>query len=85
MARVDQPAQVFIGLRLRLEVVPGGDMQSGDAGVAPARGEIIRVHARAVGRIEERRETRGAERSRDSGLCQSLQQIGVALVTLDSG
>ena len=54
MAGVDQLAQIFVGLRIALPVMPRGDVQRADAGGAPARGEIIEIDARAIGGIEER-------------------------------
>ena len=54
MAGLDQPAQVSIALRIRFVIMPAGHVQRADARRAPARGEIIQVHARAIRAVEKR-------------------------------
>ena len=65
--------------------MPGGDVQSGDAGGAPARGEIIEVDASAIGGIEEGPEARGAEGGAQAEVGERLQHVGKTLIAAIAG
>ena len=56
-----------VALRVGFVEMPGGHVQGRDAGLPPARGEVIQVHARPVRGIEERpqRESGTAAPGRD--------------------
>ena len=85
MACLDQLLQVRVAFRVRLEIVPGGDVQGGDAGLAPARREVVHVHASAVGGIEERPQTVAAEGRVQAEIRQRIQQIRKALAAALAG
>ena len=59
VAGVDQVAQVFVGLRVGLPVVPRGDVQRGDSGCAPLGREVI-DDPRAGGKRNRKRPTGSA-------------------------
>src|SRR5437763_900091 len=61
--------------------MPRSDLQSRDSRPAPAHGKVTQVYARAVGRVEERPQTRRPERRRQSQIAKSIQQIRKAFVT----
>ena len=85
VAGLNQPLQVGIGFRAGLEIVPGGDVQGGDPGLAPAGGKVVHVHARAVGGIEEGPQTVGAEGRVHAEIGESVQQIRKALAATLAG
>ena len=85
MAGLDQLLQVRVAFRVGLEIVPGGHVQGGDPGLAPARREVVHVHARAVGGIEERPQAVAAEGRLQAEIGQRIQQIREALVAALAG
>ena len=60
-------------------------MQGGDAGGAPAGGEIFEIDARAIGGIEESPEAGGAERSAQAEVGERLQDVRETLVSALTG
>jgi len=47
MAGVDQFCEILVALRVGLVIVPGGDLESADAGGAPTVGHVIGIGAKA--------------------------------------
>ena len=85
MAGFDEPSQVFVGLGVRLVVVPASDVNCPDAGVAPAVGEVIEIDARAVGAVEESPQALSAKRGLHAQVVQSLKQVGEPFVSFFAG
>ena len=85
MAGFDQPTQVFVGLGVRLVVVPAGDVNRPDAGITPAVGEVIEIDARAVRAIEESPQALGVEGRLHAQVVQSLQQVREPFVSFFAG
>ena len=85
VAGVDQVAQLGVALGVGLPVVPGGDVESGDAGVAPPGGEIIEIDAEAVGGIEEGPEVAGADGRREAHIDEGVREEGEAVVGARAG
>ena len=85
VAGLNEALQPGVGLRIRLEVVPGGDVEGGDSGFAPARREVIHIHARAVGGIEESPKAVGAEGWVEAEIGEGVEQIGKALAAVFAG
>src|SRR5205807_7475774 len=67
------------------EELPGRDVEGGDAGCAPARGEIIQIDARAVGGIEEGPEPIGAEWRIEPEIAEGVEEVREALVAAFAG
>ena len=76
----DQALEIGVALGIGIVEMPGGHVQGGDAGIAPACGEVVEVHAQAVGGIEEGPQARGAEGRVEAEIGKSVQQVGEALV-----
>ena len=85
VAGVDEALEVGVAFGIGLVEVPGGDVQRGDAGVAPARGEVVEIDAQAVGGIEEGPQAGGAEGRVEAQVGEGLQQVGEALVAALAG
>ncbi len=81
----DQIAQVFVALGVGLPVMPRRDLESGDARLAPAGGEIIEIDPDAVGGIEERPDAGGAHGRMEAEIVERLEQIGEPLIALFAG
>jgi hypothetical protein len=65
--------------------VPGSDLESGDAGGAPARGEIVEIDTSAIGGIEEGPEARRTEGGAQTEIGESLQDVGETFITAVAG
>jgi hypothetical protein len=80
MASLDQPAQIFVRLGILLVVMPAGDVNGADAGFAPAIGEVIQIHARAISSVKESPQALAMESRLHAKIVQSLKQIRESLV-----
>ena len=85
MACLDQLVEPGIALRRRLEIVPGGDVQGGDPGLAPAAGEIVEIDAEPVGGVEEGPEARRAERRIHAEVGEGVQKVRESFVAVLAG
>ena len=85
MANVNEMAEPGVLPGVGLESVPGGNVQGGDAGLAPARGQVFEVGAEAIGGIEKRPQAARAEGGCESQVGERMQQIGEALVAMRAG
>ena len=85
MAGLDQVLEVPVALRVGFVVMPGGHVESGDAGLAPSRGVVIQVHAQAVRRIEEGPHAGRAEGCLDAEIAEGLEKVGKALIAAFAG
>ena len=66
--------------RVRVVIVPGGDVQAADSGVAPLSGEIAGVGAQPVRRVKKGPQPVAAKRRLQAQIGQRVQQIGKAFV-----
>ena len=86
MAGFDQMAQIFVGLRIGLPVMPGGDVQRADSGLRASAARNNRDR-RASGRRNRRTPTgarNGTERSRPRS-ASACGEVGKALIAVRPG
>ena len=85
MAGLDEVLQVFVALGVGIVEMPRSHVQGADARLAPARGEIVGIGARAIRIVEERPEAGAAKRGFEAEIGQRLHQVGKALVAVRAG
>ena len=62
--------------------MPSGHLQSADTRFAPARSEIVEIHAASIGRIEKRPQPAGAEWRTEAEVVERLEQIRESFVAI---